>query len=36
MPGMLPLGGDAAIAASSDKDHGSIWYGGIAADVTYF
>ena len=36
MPGMLPLGGDATIAASSDKDHGSIWYGGIAADVTYF
>ncbi len=37
--GMLPLAGKGALAdivASSDEDHGSAWYGGIAADVTYF
>ena len=34
--GMLPLKGTAAIVADSDKDHGSAWYGGIAADLTYF
>ena len=37
--GMLPLAGKgelADIVASSDKDHGSAWYGGITADVTAF
>ena len=38
--GMLPLMGDrpnaSDVVAGSDKDHGSAWYGGIAADVTSF
>lgn len=34
--GMLPLGSTAAIVAGSDDARGEAWYGGIAADITYF
>ena len=34
--GMLPLAGTSTIVATSDKDHGSAWFGGVSADVTYF
>ena len=34
--GMLPLKSTADIVAASDKDRGNAWYGGVAADVTYF
>ena len=34
--GMLPLIGTSTFVANSDKDHGSAWFGGVSADVTYF
>ncbi|EFV45728.1 outer membrane homotrimeric porin [Bilophila wadsworthia] len=34
--GMLPLMGTSTIVANSDKDHGSAWFGGVSADLSYF
>ena len=34
--GMLPLMGTSTIVANSDKDHGSAWFGGVSAGLSYF
>lgn len=34
--GLLPLMGTAALVSQSDKEHGGIWFAGVAAELTAF